>query len=90
MTIANFDDKVAAIAFLTDANNHNEAYIKGCELIGATALKEKFILVRNLCELEGCLPYGLSEYRYGLYKEMKAIAKNVLTEDEYAEFYGAF
>lgn len=88
----NFDLRCAQIAEMTDDNAHNEAYVAGCELLGVPGrkLKKLFENVNAICELEGELPHGLGEYRYGLYKRMMQLAKTQMNDVDYEKFYGSF
>jgi len=78
------------IAELTDGNNHTEANILGAKTLKATKLVKKLELVLKLQDLEGHLPTGLSEYRYGLHKELQATAKKVLSPEDAGRFIGSF
>lgn len=87
-----FDAKCAQIAELTDQNAHGEALVVACDILGAPALKVKKMIehVNAICDLEGSLPSGLSEYRYGLYQRVMQIAKMKMTESGFEKFYGSF
>jgi hypothetical protein len=75
---------------LTEQNDHDAAYILGAKSLGLTHLAKKFELIKSLADLEGHLPHGLSEYRYGVYKEMMKAAEQHLPADEYQAFYHSF
>ena len=74
---------------LTDSNHHDEAYIAGAKMLGATQLAKKFELVAELAKLEGHLPGDLSKYRYSLYEQLKKHAEQTLAPEEFKQFYGA-
>jgi hypothetical protein len=75
---------------LTDDNNHSEALILGAKSLGLSHVVKKLELVKALQDLEGHLPHGLSDYRYGLYNEVMKHAKQTLSPEEYEEFHGCF
>jgi len=87
-----FRVKCLKIAKFTAENNHAAALIAGCEAlgVGANKLKARIELVNAICEIEGCLPPGLSEYRYSLFTMMIRFAKINLDSDNYEAFYGSF
>lgn len=90
-----FEVECAKVAELTAINDHNGAYVAGCELlIKADApcanLKDRFAKVGELADLEGYLPHDLSNYRYGLYKTMIDIARNTLDAELFDLFYDCF
>lgn len=90
-----FDKVCIDLAAMTEHNDTNGAYIKGIELLiamgapGENALK-KMNMVQELCQLEGCLPPGMNDYRYHVFQQMKNLAKNTLNDEDYAKFYGCF
>lgn len=81
---------VRKIARLTQNNDVVGALVEGTKMLGLSELQQKVALVGKLQDLEGELPPGLSEYRYGLYQTMMRHAKQVLTAEEYNQFYKAF
>jgi len=88
---ARYDERtIEKIRKMTKRNDHNNAYIEGCKMIGARQLGKKFELVEGLNRLEGHLPHQLSEYRYSLYQDMMKAAERSLSPDEYKEFYRSF
>ena len=81
---------IKRIARMTDRNDHTRAYIAGAKMLGLKALAAAFERVSRAQEREGYLPHGLSEERYGLYKQMMAEAERRLTPEEFKSFHSAF
>ena len=81
------------IANLTNDNMHTEAYIQGCLYIG---LPENGYMIGALRDIEkrhnerGELSWKDSKNRYALYQDMMNMAKLIMGEGEYKEFYGSF
>ena len=82
--------KVKQMAKMVQENNHQEAYVMGAKMLGATQLAKKLELVVQLHKLEGHLPRPLSDYSYSLYQEMMKHAKQTLDPQEYEQFHAAF
>ena len=76
---------------LTHYNNHTEAYIVGCKIIGdpAKTLQQRFDLIARITALDGCIEQGIYEYRYTQYQALKELAKIHLTADQFERFYHA-
>lgn len=74
----------------TQANNHSGALVMGAGMLGAKKLEEKLYLVAQLVHHEGHIPRPLKVYQDGLYDQLMAHAKRVLTPEQFQEFYGAF
>jgi hypothetical protein len=73
---------------LTSENEATEAYLAGADALGMTHLKKKLELVKGLLKLEGSNP--VTKYTYTLYQEMMDHAKQVLSPEDYKEFYASF
>jgi hypothetical protein len=78
------------ISEMTARNDHTAAYVAGAKALGAKELAKKLDLVRQLVDLEGCLPSKLSDYRHGLYEQLMAFAKQELSAKDFDQFYRAF
>ena len=84
---------LSEIANLTNDNMHTEAHIQGCLYLG---LPEDGYMITSLRNIEkrqnelGHLSYEDSQNRYALYKDMMNMAKLIMGENEYQEFYGSF
>lgn len=80
---------VKKIAKLTDRNHHTEALIAAARMMGYKGLVKKAELLRQLHKLEGSLPFGLSEYRSYLLKELKGFLQQDLDDAEFDALWGA-
>jgi len=83
-------DPYAAIAKMTDYNDHGGAIFAGANLIGAKSIAKRVELVMKIHEIEGGMPYDLMKYRTSLYKELMGLAKKKLSKDDFEKFHGAF
>lgn len=82
--------ELAQIKKATSRNDHQGALILGAAALGATQLKKKLELVKQLHTLEGSMPSSLGAYRDQCYKDLLALAKQKLSAKDYDAFYGSF
>jgi hypothetical protein len=85
-----FNKAVKRIAVLTQDNNHCEALIVGSELLQMTKMVNILGHVKAIQAIEQCLPDGLSEYRWNLYKQIMEKAFSSLSKEDYELFHGAY
>ncbi len=77
-----FQKAVAEIEALTAVNDHTNAYIEVCKLVGSSAdeLKGKFEQIRDHHDRVGSLSTDMYSQRYGLYKELMKLTESELGE----------
>ena len=85
-----FNKAVKRIASLTQDNNHCEALIVGAELLKMANMVKILGHVKAIQGIEQCLPDGLSEYRWNLYKLIMEKAFISLSKEDYELFHGAY
>lgn len=87
-----FTAAINEIREMTQNNHITDSYIAGCELIGdaANAVKEDLIKIRIEYYRRWEVTADMDSTRYLLYKEMRKIAKETMTADEYDMFIRSF
>lgn len=85
-----FKNAIQEMRRCTAYNKHTESYIIGSSLIEEPLLAKKFENILNIQELDGYIASSLATYRYSLYQEMIAYAKEKLSEKEFTLFYDSF
>jgi TorA maturation chaperone TorD len=88
---ATFEEVVTSMQELTETNDHLSCYIIACSFLGSQCddLKHCFIYLKELRNknmgLNGMESQKVSDY----YRELKVIAKDILTFEQYRRFYSA-
>jgi len=88
-----FAAEVARIAKMTDQNQHMEARLAGCKLLGLapkSTMVRRFELIDELTTLDQGMDGNLSKYAYNAYKELIAYAEGKLSPEQFDLFRGAF
>ncbi len=87
-----FDKTIKEISDLTYYNNHIEAKILGCRLIGKPAdkIRKRFEAIKTLMEMDGHLDHYLHEYQFKWSQNLYVIASIHLTAEQYDQFHSAY
>jgi hypothetical protein len=88
-----FAAEVAKISKMTDQNQHIEARLAGCKLLGLapkSIMVRRFELIDELTNLDRGMDGNLSKYAYNAYKELIAYAQENLSPEQFDLFRGAF
>lgn len=77
------DKAIRQIRQLTQNNDHTEAYILVCSLVGEKGndLKEQFEKIKSTQEREGELSFELYSHRQRLYIQLMNLIERLLGED---------
>lgn len=80
---------------LTSSNDHTSAYLAGCEYLTERGshidnIIQQLRLIRWNREQRGNLDYHDSQHQYVLYGKMLDAARELMTEEEFQEFYMCF
>jgi hypothetical protein len=71
-------------------NDITGALMLGAKMLGAKKLEKKFDLISKLHDIDGSMDSDLMKYRMTASKELDAIAKRDLSDDEFKSFNRAF
>ncbi len=91
-----FGRVIAEIKGLVTVNAHTEAYVMGCEYLYeidpdvAWCCRHRMLSILGQVERYCCIPSYLYERRKDVYNNMLTIARALLPQDEYEQFYQAF
>lgn len=88
-----FAAEVAKISKMTDQNQHIEARLAGCKLLGLapkSTMVRRFELIDELATLDRGMDGNLSKYAYNAYRELIAYAQEKLPPEQFDLFQGAF
>jgi TorA maturation chaperone TorD len=88
---ATFEEVLTSMQELTEINDHLSCYIIACSFLGSRCdeLKHCFVYLKEQRNRKMGLNGGESQKVYEYYRELKVIAKDILTNEQYRRFYCA-
>lgn len=82
-------DLVKKIEGLTDKNNHNEALAELAKFFGNKKMEKVMKAIQDINDELKTMPYGLTQFRNEVTKDLLALAKQRLNGKEYEAIYRA-